>query len=205
MITLILETSSEKGLLALAHKGELLFSRPLPIVGKNSTTLLLEALQAGAAELQIDVSNLGCVACGLGPGFFTGIRVAASFAKGLALGLGIPLVGFSSLSGFISLKEALFASVIDARVGGAYLLLQENVGGGIEESSSVEYFTYADLEKKVANRSIISPSIGKMPFQNVVEEFPNASHLAQLVEKKIQNQEFSLDGELPLSYLRPCV
>lgn len=45
----------------------------------------------GAAGL--DWADLGSVSVGVGPGNFTGVRIAVSFARGLALGLGIPAVG----------------------------------------------------------------------------------------------------------------
>ena len=45
----------------------------------------------GAAGL--DWRDLRSASVGVGPGNFTGVRIAVSFARGLALGLGIPAVG----------------------------------------------------------------------------------------------------------------
>lgn len=42
-------------------------------------------------------SDLTRIAVGIGPGNFTGIRISVSAARGLALGLGIPAVGVSTL------------------------------------------------------------------------------------------------------------
>ncbi|MCA0857393.1 tRNA (adenosine(37)-N6)-threonylcarbamoyltransferase complex dimerization subunit type 1 TsaB [Phaeobacter italicus] len=51
--------------------------------------LLEEVLSAGNAVW----SDLDAIGVGIGPGNFTGIRIAVSAARGLALGLGIPAVG----------------------------------------------------------------------------------------------------------------
>ena len=77
--TFVAEISREAG---LAHATELL-------------TLLDECLAAAAASLD----EVGCIAVSIGPGSFTGLRVALATAKGLALAGGIPVVGVATLEG----------------------------------------------------------------------------------------------------------
>ncbi|MGY6547903.1 MAG: tRNA (adenosine(37)-N6)-threonylcarbamoyltransferase complex dimerization subunit type 1 TsaB [Roseinatronobacter sp.] len=48
------------------------------------------------AQAGCDWSDLRAIAVGTGPGNFTGIRIAVSFTRGLALGLGIPAVGVTA-------------------------------------------------------------------------------------------------------------
>lgn len=64
---------------------------------------LLPAIGAFLAEGNIRRSRLLGIVVGLGPGAFTGLRVGIATAKGLAHGLGIPLVG-------VSTAEALLAA-----------------------------------------------------------------------------------------------
>ena len=66
-----------------------------------------EALDAAGTKR----SDIGLVACDIGPGSFTGVRVGVASAKGLALGLGVPLVGVGSL-------EAMAASAFATGVVG---------------------------------------------------------------------------------------
>ena len=53
----------------------------------------IEAL-LGQAGLKLD--ELDRIAVGLGPGSFTGVRIAVAYAKSLSYGSGVPLVGISS-------------------------------------------------------------------------------------------------------------
>jgi len=72
--------------------------------------------------------GLQAIAYGRGPGSFTGLRIAASFAQGLAFSLGLPALGVSTLELQArtllrrhSLPEqCLLLSTIDARIGELY-------------------------------------------------------------------------------------
>jgi tRNA threonylcarbamoyladenosine biosynthesis protein TsaB len=59
----------------------------------NLLRLCDEALRAAG----VGVAELSAIACGAGPGSFTGLRVGLALAKGLALPTGLPLVLVSSL------------------------------------------------------------------------------------------------------------
>ena len=62
-----------------------------------------DALERGLARIEdllgeagLRLRDLDRIAVGLGPGSFTGVRIAVAYAKSLAYGSGVPLVGISS-------------------------------------------------------------------------------------------------------------
>jgi tRNA threonylcarbamoyl adenosine modification protein YeaZ len=76
------------------------------------------ALRAAGGELA-DVSAIGI---GTGPGSFTGLRVGMSLSKGLALALGVPLVGVPSLEAWLESEPQADAALTRAGAVDAYLL-----------------------------------------------------------------------------------
>jgi len=91
---------------ALVRDGELL--------GERLTTA--KAVLAAADELVADAGlepgDLDSLVVGTGPGSFTSIRIGLATARGLALALGVPVAGVSTLEAFSGGRP-----VIDARRG----------------------------------------------------------------------------------------
>lgn len=64
---------------------------------RASNTQLLPRIDALLAEQGVARGELACIVVGRGPGSFTGVRIAMATAKGVAMALGVGLVGVSSL------------------------------------------------------------------------------------------------------------
>lgn len=74
------------------------------ILGENTwtdpnrhTAALAPAVRTMLDQTGTDEKKLKAIAVALGPGSFTSLRVGLSFAKGMALGLGIPIIGVPTL------------------------------------------------------------------------------------------------------------
>lgn len=67
-------------------------------MGRGQAERLVPMLADTLAAAKIDARALGGIACAVGPGSFTGIRIALAAAQGLALATGAPLVGVCSLA-----------------------------------------------------------------------------------------------------------
>lgn len=65
--------------------------------------------------------DLDTLAVGVGPGNFTGIRIAVSAARGLALGLGVPAIGITIFEARAEGLPRPLLVVEDARRGEVYL------------------------------------------------------------------------------------
>jgi tRNA threonylcarbamoyladenosine biosynthesis protein TsaB len=94
-LLLAIDTSSEQSGIALYDGGcldEVAWS-----ACHEQTVLLLDEIDHQLTRSRASVSDLGVVAVATGPGRFNALRVGMSIAKGLVLGLGIPIVGISTM------------------------------------------------------------------------------------------------------------
>jgi tRNA threonylcarbamoyladenosine biosynthesis protein TsaB len=93
---LVIEASTKTGSVAVIVDGEVAAGADV-VMGVSRDDGLFPAIQSLLAACRLAPSDLVAVACGAGPGSFTSLRIAASLAKGLAHGAGIPLFAVPSL------------------------------------------------------------------------------------------------------------
>ncbi len=92
-VLLAIDTATTRIVVALGTRGgDLLADSSWPAGYRHGETLL-PAVERLLAEHGIDRAQIAAIVVGTGPGAFTGLRVGIATAKGLAHGLGRPIVG----------------------------------------------------------------------------------------------------------------
>jgi tRNA threonylcarbamoyladenosine biosynthesis protein TsaB len=93
---LALDTSSSRVVVALGAPDGTPIGETTWVAGHRHGETLLPSLGRILGENNIRRSRLTAIVVGTGPGTFTGLRVGLATAKGLAHGLGLPIVGVAS-------------------------------------------------------------------------------------------------------------
>ena len=125
---LALETATQRLSVALWDDGTVV-ERAVdqPNGGPGGSEWLLPATQALLAEAGVGFKTLDGIAFGAGPGSFTGLRLAAGCAQGLAFGLDLPVFGVNTLEALAlaSGEDRVFAC-LDARMNEVYVAAYAN-------------------------------------------------------------------------------
>ena len=123
-ITLLaLDTSTEACSVALWHKGEKTHLDEL--AQRTHTKRILPMVDELLANSGINLKQVDALAFGRGPGSFTGVRVGAGIAQGLAFGADLPVIAISNLTAMVQAAFELYqaenvAAAIDARMNEVY-------------------------------------------------------------------------------------
>jgi tRNA threonylcarbamoyladenosine biosynthesis protein TsaB len=114
MLTLAFDTATDVATSALVDDGSVLGER----VSVSRTLLAdVDALLDGAG---LSPPDLDALVVGTGPGSFTSTRIGLAAARGLALALGLPVAGVSTLDALSTAVEGAYP-VIDARRGEVFV------------------------------------------------------------------------------------
>lgn len=122
MRLLALDTSTEACSAALMLDEEIRMR--FEITERSHAELILPMIDSLLAEAGVALASLDGLAFGRGPGGFTGLRIAAGVAQGLAFGAGLAVAAVSSLAAVAEQVEAGEGESIlvcnDARMGELY-------------------------------------------------------------------------------------
>ncbi|NLP09454.1 tRNA (adenosine(37)-N6)-threonylcarbamoyltransferase complex dimerization subunit type 1 TsaB [bacterium] len=119
---LAIETASHVCAVALAMGQELVAEYRLNLKNQHAR-LLAAAVERILADCRVRLEDLQAIAVSIGPGSFTGLRIGLSFAKGLAFGRKLPIVGVPTLQALASqapMEHGLVCAVLRSRVNEVY-------------------------------------------------------------------------------------
>ena len=90
---------------------------------KTHSQTLMPMLEEVKNMVELDLNTIDAIAVAAGPGSFTGLRIGAATAKGLAMGLGKPIIEVPTLEGMAYQmygSQALICPIMDARRNQVY-------------------------------------------------------------------------------------
>jgi tRNA threonylcarbamoyl adenosine modification protein YeaZ len=173
----------------------------LSTAGKRDASAL-EWVEQVLQEASLRLEDLTGIAAGLGPGSFTGIRIGAALAQGLALGAALPLRGFSSFAPLLARPEgcAGWGAAIPASGGNFFLSLSPNDTGRLLEESTflaaVQGLTGLRIPENAPRWDALT---SKLPTLETLESGIDLPALSRI----ILAESVTLDYALKARYLMP--
>ena len=172
MTILSFDTATDVATSALVADGEVLGERT------SRAVTLLEDVDALLRQAGAHVHDVEALAVGIGPGSFTGVRVGLATARGLALALGIPVAGVSTLDALAAGAPGAIP-VIDARRGEVFVLQDGTrvlAPGGLELAAG----TICVGSGAVRYRELLEAAGAEIPPDDDERHLPRARFHAQL-------------------------
>jgi tRNA threonylcarbamoyl adenosine modification protein YeaZ len=167
-------------------------------------TEVLGMIEQALCGAHVDRGQIECIAIGLGPGSYTGMRAAIALAQGWQLAHDVKLMGISgaeaiSVQAHADGLRGLVNVVIDAQRGEFYLAHYQLDDSGAKEIASLKIVSIDELRKREqGGELIVGPEVTRW-FPNGRIVFPRAATLARLAA---QRTDFISGDKLEPIYLR---
>lgn len=185
MKTLVLDTSTAFLYVAIIDDGQELFSRVAE--GKNNhSDNLIPTIKEGLESLGMTMKDIKRIVVGIGPGSYTGLRIALTVAKTFSWTLNIPLFTASSLdilgSGYLSedgiyaitsfaKKNHLYGKLLEVKNGQQHVLIDDTFMEETEFFKAIGLYCYYLVNE---NNYLFHPGIVKTePVRDVHLLTPN--------------------------------
>lgn len=99
---------------------------------KTHSQTIMPMIEQLKNMVELDLDTVDYIACASGPGSFTGLRIGAATAKGLAHGLDKKIIPVPTLDGLaynLCESDSLVVPIMDARRNQVYSAIYSNVNG----------------------------------------------------------------------------
>ena len=172
-------------------------------VTKNHSNIVMPIIDNLFKISNLNINDIDKIAVAIGPGSFTGVRIALGLAKALAMALNKPLIAVNELDileAIASQNEEEIIPLIDARKERVYFKYKNTYG----DASLIDLIS--DFDK---NEKYIFVGDGATNYQNILKDnlkenaiilpkynsFPRASILCELALDKEEANLYTLEPE----------
>lgn len=127
MLMLSLDSSSQAATAAVLRDGELLCEYTQNQM-KTHSVKMLPMIEQMLNDVELTFSDMDVLACGIGPGSFTGVRIGVATVRGLAKTLGkkvIPISSLEALANQVSCFNGKVFALVWARENECYAAVYE--------------------------------------------------------------------------------
>ncbi|MHB9344138.1 tRNA (adenosine(37)-N6)-threonylcarbamoyltransferase complex dimerization subunit type 1 TsaB [Fusobacterium polymorphum] len=172
-------------------------------VKKNHSNIVMPIIDNLFKISDLNINDIDKIAVAIGPGSFTGVRIALGIAKGLAMALNKPLIAVNELDileAIASGNENEIIPLIDARKERVYYKYQNTY----VDDYLINLISNFDKNKKyifvgdgaINYKNILKDNLGEdaivLPMYNA---FPRASILCKLALNKEEANIYTLEPE----------
>ena len=218
VIVLGIETSTPQTSVAFGTESEMLASTS--IGGKSRQESVIPTLEQLARWAGIELTHVGGIVVGIGPGLFTGLRVGVETAKTLAQVLLVPIVGITSLDALayaVRYSAKRIVSVIDARRGEVFFAGYRAAPGGVMRDGEYAVGSPDHLvaELEAVAGEVLCVGNGAILYRREIEALgsrielaspaaahPDAAALVELAVPRILREEYDRLYDVVPLYLR---
>ena len=211
MRVLAVETSSLAGGVALLDDDRLVAEYLLDVSVTHSERLL-SAVDRVLGDARWTPRELTGLAVAIGPGSFTGLRIALATVKGLALALGVPVAAVPTLDAMAAaLPWAALpvCPVLDARKGEVYASCYRWDGGAMRREWDYLALTPAALAARLTEPVLVvgdGAAAVRSPYARVApppRRLPSPACVGALGLERLRRGETVTAAALAPLYLRP--
>ena len=189
--------------------------------GLTQSELLMPMAENVLKSLKLTFSDIELLACSVGPGSFTGVRIGTALVKGIAFGKGTPCASVSTLEALaenLAGIEGIIVPAMDARRSQLYTAIFEYKNGEMIRKTEDMAIPITELAKKlgeyegkpiyivgdgykVAHRELASLGISLAETPILLRE-ENAYSVAKIALKLHEAGKTVTDIQLLPTYLR---
>lgn len=177
MTTVALEFSSDRRSVAVVRHGEVVSE----IIFQGTVrTPVFQLVESALREAGVERSEVAAVVVGLGPGSYTGVRIAISVAQGWELASGVRTAGINSFEILAAVHGAVPALLaIDAQRD--EFAVAEVANGRLR--GPVRLISVSELrDRAAAGELVVGPDVSRV-VENGVDLYPTAGMAARLMLK----------------------
>lgn len=158
-------------------------------MAKGQAEHLMPMLEDMLSQENVAWADLDAIGVGTGPGNFTGIRISVAAARGLALGLGKPAIGISTLEAQVYGLRGTIISCLDARRDRVYAqVLSDTTDGTDAALCDLTTTSLPSLSANLAPRAVgpVADAVSQITgYPSAAQSCPTIEGIARLAAQRI--------------------